>query len=269
MITQRLIHAGVVHNNSKHYTMKRFFSTALFLLLVITINGQFVEDKANFFSDSEIQRFNKVLSDIWTKTSVEFRLYTIDTLNGNNIKEYGLQIAKEKPIGKAGLNNGILLLLSKRDREVTILVGYGMEWIISDSHAQELINELIPYFKRGDYYEGIGHVIDLINLQVSEVDWNINAIKLSEVDKELEGKIIEFAYSNSSGSSKFKYAIETDTQFDEDFKIKIDSKEDFSLYYSKYMNEYISSILTLSNIKVIARLVDYNKRKLELLGILK
>ena len=73
---------------------------------------------------------------------------------------------------------------------------------------------------------------------------------------------------DKTNNRKFKYAIETDPQFNEEFKIRLKSKDDeFDLYYSKYMNDFIGNILSRKEITIYARLKDYDSRKLELLGV--
>ena len=53
-------------------------------------------------------------------------------------------------------NNGILLLIAINDRKVRIHNGYGIESNITDAEAANIIdNILIPYFKNGNYYEGL------------------------------------------------------------------------------------------------------------------
>lgn len=61
-----------------------------------------------------------------------------------------------KGIGKAGKDNGILILVSYDEREWGIEVGYGLEGDITDSEAGRIGREIIvPYFRDGEYYYGL------------------------------------------------------------------------------------------------------------------
>lgn len=50
----------------------------------------------------------------------------------------------------------MLLLIVKNDRKIRIEVGYGLEGIVTDALSSSIIRNIItPYFKSGNYYEGI------------------------------------------------------------------------------------------------------------------
>jgi uncharacterized protein len=59
-------------------------------------------------------------------------------------------------IGKAGKDNGLLLLWSRGDRKVRIEVGYGLEGTIPDGKAGAILDTyVIPKFKEGQFDEGL------------------------------------------------------------------------------------------------------------------
>ena len=58
-------------------------------------------------------------------------------------------------IGKKGEDNGILFLISKKDKRVEIETGYGVEEILPDSLVGNIIDrQIIPYFKQDDFDDG-------------------------------------------------------------------------------------------------------------------
>ena len=62
--------------------------------------------------------------------------------------------------------------------------------------------------------------------------------------------------------------MDFDPQFSEEFKLNIGTQDNnFNLYYTKSMNDLISSIIYKSDILVYARLRDFNSGRLELTGI--
>ena len=58
----------------------------------------------------------------------------------------------QSPIGKAGQNNGVLLLISKGERRVEIETCYGVEGILPDARTGNI--EITPRFKQGDFDGG-------------------------------------------------------------------------------------------------------------------
>jgi uncharacterized protein len=58
-------------------------------------------------------------------------------------------------IGKKGVDNGVLMLISKGDRRVEIETGYGMEERLPDARAGAIIRSaLTPRFQQGDFDGG-------------------------------------------------------------------------------------------------------------------
>lgn len=246
----------------------RYVSILIILILFgLKVKSQLIIDNGIFFSDSEKLELTDKLQRLKNKSTVETLVYTTMDLGGKTPLEYGKELSNKYPAGVKGVNNGIIILLSKNDKKVQVLVGNGLEWVLSDSVTKHIINEMmIPRFKNGKFYNGVNDAVDLIIKKLTNINWIPN--KLKDLSSQENGNIFKFQYSNKTGKTKYKYAIDTDPQFSDQFKIKlnIDGK-DFDLFYSKYMNELISKILTKSNVVVYFRLSDFNNKRLELLGI--
>jgi hypothetical protein len=171
-------------------------------------------------------------------------------------------------VGEKGVNNGIIILLSKKERKLQILNGCGIEWIISDAQTQEIVNQMIEFFKKQDYFGGLNKGLSIIEKRVSSVSWEINSKSLDELTKNDVGKIINFTYSNKTGDENFKYALDSDPQFSNDFHVTLSSKNDqFKLYYSKHMNEIIGAAVKMKYHQIYARLVSWDDKRLELMGV--
>ena len=67
-------------------------------------------------------------------------------------------------IGKERDDNGVLLLVAPSDRRVRIEVGYGLEPILPDGLAGEIIrDDILPEFRAGNVPRGIGRGLDRIS----------------------------------------------------------------------------------------------------------
>ena len=71
-----------------------------------------------------------------------------------------------KGIGQRGKDNGVLLLLALDDRKVRITTGYGMERVIPDARALEIVNEMMPSLRAGRYGEGLRRGVDRIAAEI-------------------------------------------------------------------------------------------------------
>lgn len=246
--------------------MRHLIASVILLLFGLTAKCQLIVDNAGLLTENEELELTNRLLDIKDKSTIETLVYITPDLDGKSSMDYGMDLSQTYPAGVKGINNGIIILLSMNDRNLQIMVGYGLEWILGDSETRLITDQMIPFFKQSGFFSGINKGIDLINEKVIEVDWKPNSLK--KLTAAENGKIFKVQYSNKTGKTKYKYAIDTDPQFSKDFKIKlnIDGNE-FDLYYSKYMNDMISKILTSNKITVYFRLSDFDNKRLELMGI--
>ncbi len=245
----------------------RHFTTLIFLFFFGLISkSQVVIDNGAFFTEKEVSDLEDRLQILKDKSTVETLIYTTIDLAGKTSLDYAKELFHKYPAGVKGINNGIIILLSKNDKRLQILVGLGLEWVLSDSECQLILDQMIPFFEKDEYHNGLNKGIDLINQKVIDIEWE--AHKFKKISDKKNGKIFKIEYSNKTENSKYKYAIDTDPQFSDEFKIilTINDKE-YNLYYTKYMNDLIAKILTSDKLTVYFRLSDFENNKLELIGI--
>lgn len=96
-------------------------------------------------------------------TSTQIVVIIIPSTLGENINYLGAQWGHEWGIGQSKKDNGILILLAKDDRKIAISTGYGVEHLLTDAMSRRIIEQdIIPYFKRDDYYGGLNRGVDAI-----------------------------------------------------------------------------------------------------------
>jgi uncharacterized membrane protein YgcG len=116
----------------------------------------FVNDYTGTLSEEWIAKTEQFARSVEEATTCEIAVAVINSLEGLTIEDYALKLFEKWGIGKKEKDNGILLLVAMDDRELRIEVGYGLEGIITDIEAKEIIDEVIvPIFKDGDYNTGI------------------------------------------------------------------------------------------------------------------
>ena len=72
------------------------------------------------------------------------------------IEDYGFQLGRHWGIGRAGRNDGALLIVAPAERRVRIEVGYGLEGTLTDAAAKVIIEtHVLPRFRAGDMAGGI------------------------------------------------------------------------------------------------------------------
>ncbi len=159
--------------------MKRLisFSITLCLLLVFSqgafaktvypkpTNAFFVNDFADVLTPEQEAKMQSLGVNLYNASKAQVVAVTVESLEGNDIDDYALNLARNWGIGDEAKDNGILLLLSVNDREVRIEVGYGLEGALPDSKTGRILDIYgIDYFKANDFGNGMYNVYNsLVN----------------------------------------------------------------------------------------------------------
>ena len=115
-----------------------------------------VVDQAGILSPAVKAELETALAAHENNTTNQVVVVTLESLNGANIEEYSLELARRWGIGQKGKDNGALLVVAPNDKQIRIEVGYGLEGILTDALSGNIINYyIIPEFKKGDIQNGI------------------------------------------------------------------------------------------------------------------
>lgn len=124
---------------------------------------QIVNDFAGMLSASEKDALEQKLIKYNDTTSTQIAIVTERSLEGDDIFDYTIRLAKAWGIGQEGKNNGILLYVALEDRKIYIQTGYGAEGFLPDAIAKRIIENIIkPAFREQKYYEGLDRATDAI-----------------------------------------------------------------------------------------------------------
>lgn len=172
----------------------------IFLFLFIgTISAQdfpsprgYVNDFAGVISSTEAARISEIGTVVEKETGAEIAVITVDTIEPyGSVEEYAVELAENWGIGQEGEDNGILLLLSMKERQVRFEVGYGLEGAIPDGLAGEILDtSVLPDLKRGKYGSGLRKGIEAAaGIIGEEYDVDLGNLQLEEASR----------YSSSGG----------------------------------------------------------------------
>ena len=120
------------------------------------VDRGWVTDTANILSPETKAILNQMISKLEAENGTEIAVVTVpDTAPSATPKQFATQLFKYWGIGKKGIDNGVLFLISKSDRRVEIETGYGIEKILPNARIGDIINEeIIPRFKQDDLTGG-------------------------------------------------------------------------------------------------------------------
>ena len=115
-----------------------------------------VTDLTGTLAPSQRETLEQELRTFEARKSSQIAVLIVPTTQPEAVEQYSIRVAEAWKLGRKGVDDGVLLLVAKQDRELRIEVGYGLEGVIPDAVAKRVISEIIiPYFKQGDFYGGI------------------------------------------------------------------------------------------------------------------
>ncbi len=92
----------------------------------------------------------------------------VPTTDPEPIEAYAIRVAEQWRLGRADIDDGVLLLVAMRDRRMRIEVGYGLEGAIPDAIARRIIAEqMTPRFQAGDFAGGLAAAVDSIGRAIA------------------------------------------------------------------------------------------------------
>lgn len=130
-------------------------TTLLFARDIPKLKGR-VNDYANLLSSKDKRDIERYLVDVEQSTSSQLVVLTINSLEGDNLEDFSMRVANKWKVGQASLNNGAILIVSKRDKKIRIEVGYGLEPYLTDAKSSYIIRKaIVPNFKANNFSNGI------------------------------------------------------------------------------------------------------------------
>jgi len=119
-------------------------------------NNFFVNDFANVIDEEAEEELMAIGASLYKQTSAQVVVVTVDSLDGYEVDEYALELGREWGVGSEDSDNGVVLLMSVTDRQVTIQVGYGLEGCLPDGKTGRILDTYaIPYLRNDDFSSGL------------------------------------------------------------------------------------------------------------------
>lgn len=115
-----------------------------------------INDYAGMLSPTVAQTLEQKLAIFEQETSNQIVLLTVPTLEGDTIDGFAIRVAESWKIGQQGKDNGVFLILAKNERKIRIEVGTGLQGVLPDITAGQIIRNVIaPSLRSGEVDRGI------------------------------------------------------------------------------------------------------------------
>lgn len=122
-----------------------------------------VNDFAHVIPAGEAQELESYLDDFQAKTGNAIVVVTVPSVEGADVDRAAVELFQAWGIGQKGKDNGILILASINDRRARIEAGYGLEGVVTDADAGDILRqEVYPSFKQQQYGQGLANGVQAL-----------------------------------------------------------------------------------------------------------
>lgn len=142
----------------------------------------FIYDTQNVLSQESKDYINGINLDLKNKTGGEIAIVILDSIEEGQAKAYATEIFNELGIGEKGKDNGCLILMATKSRDIQIEPGYGAEGFITDAKCARIYRAMGQVIRESenssdlDYEAGILEGFNnIIKLYEDEYDVELNA----------------------------------------------------------------------------------------------
>jgi uncharacterized protein len=148
-------------------------------LVGVPTTTQVVVDRAGVVGAPSAERITTLLMRLRQLTTAEVKVLVVRTTAPEDIAGFSQRIFTQWRLGRAGADNGALIVLAVDDHHVRIHPGYGLEPVLPDSWCGTLSREVASaYFKPGDYSRGLERMVRAVAGEIAaaqQVDLGISA----------------------------------------------------------------------------------------------
>ncbi|MBN4970523.1 TPM domain-containing protein [Stenotrophomonas maltophilia] len=115
-----------------------------------------VVDTANALSAETRATLRRQALQLQVQKGAQLQVLVVPSVGNEGIEAYAQRVFDQWQLGRAGVDDGVLLLVAVQDRRVRIQTGYGLEGALPDAYAARIIdNAIVPRFREGDFDQGV------------------------------------------------------------------------------------------------------------------
>ncbi len=111
----------------------------------------YVSDFASVIPPASRQNINQYLATVEQATGAQIAIVTLTSLEGDPIEDVANSLYRSFGIGNQKTNEGALFLLAIHERRSRLEVGYGLEPILPDAAAGDILRAMRPALRESRY----------------------------------------------------------------------------------------------------------------------
>ena len=170
----------------------RMLTAALLICIVLPVTASaksripdpipgelYVQDFVGALSEQEEQQLEKLGQNLDNATGAQIVVMVIDSLQGQDVAQFSVDVIREYGIGDKEKNNGVLFVIEtdptkQGNRDLYIGVGQGLEGALPDGKIGRILDEYtIPYLEAGALNDAVSSTYKvLFNEVATEYGWD-------------------------------------------------------------------------------------------------
>src|SRR6266513_568307 len=115
----------------------------------------YVSDLAGVIAPEARTRLEALCAEVEQKTGAQMAIVTVQSLDGEGVENYAVDLFKQLGVGSKKDNRGVLLLVAPHEHKYRIEVGYGLEPVINDARTGDAGRAMVPFLRQGDYGDAV------------------------------------------------------------------------------------------------------------------
>ena len=111
-------------------------------------SNSYVSNQDGVLSEATCEQLNAQLSTLEKKTSAQVAVVVLQTSGGKSARDLSMELFDKWKVGNKNSNNGLIIMLLVKERDVFFRTGYGLEGALTDAKATDIVNNIMaPYLK--------------------------------------------------------------------------------------------------------------------------
>jgi uncharacterized membrane protein YgcG len=122
----------------------------------------FVTDQAGLLQPADVKRLDNGLRQYADKNGTQVVVVTVPSLGGQDVNAFARQLGTDWGVGQKDKNDGLVVLVAKQERKLSIEPGAGLRDRVTPSVIQQAIGQMSPQFKQNDYGQGLRNGLNVL-----------------------------------------------------------------------------------------------------------
>ena len=245
-----------------------FFVLALLCVCVSQISAQTIShiaDKAPLLKEAEKRQLNQTLQQYYDRHGLPMYLYTVSSLNGEDLDQAALKAFEELEAKEHPLSNAAMIFVARKERKLKVLTDNGLAWQINEATGQFITKQVLYSFRKGAFLEGLKKGFEKIKEKGTENSWNVfyPSFQNFESDKaNSKGRIVKL-----EGTPLTKEYVESKLRSSLSTYVKTPQNELIQINFKIQQLDDIKSLIHNVGGVIHARVVSTNPLDMNLIAV--